>query len=485
MTHFRVGRDAAAVFLLLGSAIISPAAAASWGADADDAQLRADIELLAATGVIDSLTSEWPLAWGAIQQRLENGRALSGQSAAARGAARRVLAQADADTEPSQLRASLDTGFTNAPATIRGFDGLNRQDAQGQAILDYAHNGLFVHLAAGARSTTARDRQLLMLDGSYAATEMGGAVIYAGYVPRWWGPGWRSALSLSSNARPFPSIGITRASPKAFETPILSWLGPWQAEFFVGVLDGQRIASNTLFNGLRVTINPLPGLELALARTQQSCGTGQPCKPFQSYFDVYNDPVRTNNSKEQVNFDLRYTKVAGGIPFSLYGQVMNRDTGPFTHSASSHLFGATLWLPVDGTMLRLTAEYASTISTQNFFSFGKYLPGITYEDSQYADGWTYRGLTMGSSLGTDSRLATLQAGFLGRHDIRYSVSLDHADLAANRLSSAPVVINAGEVRLGFPLGQFQFDIAGRYQDDQPRPRSGGLAAVETRIRMAL
>ncbi len=190
-----------------------------------------------------------------------------------------------------------------------------------------------------------------------------------------------------------------------------------------------------------------------------------------------------------MNFDLRYTNVLQGVPYSLYTQVMNRDTGPFTHSASNHLFGASLWLPVDDTVVRLTAEYASTISTQNFFSFGKYQYGVTYEDAVYR--WNYRGRSMGASVDTDSRLASFQASFIGGNGINYSFSFDHAMIGSpapgsvNRLTTTPITINSGELRLSFPLGQFKFDLAGRYQDDQLRPNSGGLFGVESRIRMAL
>lgn len=139
-------------------------------------------------------------------------------------------------------------------------------------------------------------------------------------------------------------------------------------------------------------------------------------------------------------------------------------------------------------MVRVTAEYASTISTQNFLSFGKYLYGITYEDAVY--GWDYRGRSMGSSLDTDSRLATVQASFMGGHGISYSFSFDRASIGSpspgsvNRLIPTPVTVNAAEIRLSVPLGQFKFDLAGRFQDDQLRPNRGALAGVESRIRFA-
>jgi len=332
----------------------------------------------------------------------------------------------------------------------------------------------------------------LLLDGSYAAQRIGNAALYAGYMPHWWGPGWSTALSLSTNARPFPQIGITRIDTTPFQSPLLSWMGPWQAEFFVGVLDGKRVASNTLFNGLRLSINPLPGLEFALARAEQLCGTGHPCEPVAEFFNVYNDPTHVSKSKDEVDIDLRYTGKAFKLPYAVYTQVMNRDTGPFVHSDSSHLFGASVWVPAGNDAIRLTAEYASTISTQSIFSFGHYAYGITYTDYKYVDGWQYRGRTLGSSLGGDSRLAMLQAGFTGDHGIAYTLTYDRAQIGspdaptANTVTTSPVAIDIVEGRMSFGLAKFsRIDLAARLQDDQPRPDRGFLAAIEAALRVAI
>ena len=44
-------------------ATISQASAAPWS-ETGDAQLRSDLELLAAAGVIDNVTTQWPIPWG-------------------------------------------------------------------------------------------------------------------------------------------------------------------------------------------------------------------------------------------------------------------------------------------------------------------------------------------------------------------------------------------------------------------------------------
>ncbi len=464
--------------------------ASPW-AQVGDAQLRSDIELLAAAGVIDNVTTQWPIPWGGILYRLDRPDALNGQPAYVVEAARRLRARGKADVKTHELRTYFTLDATSSPAVVRGFDALGRQTVQSQFNLEYIWDTTAIHLAVGAQTADRFDHQALVLDGSYIAQRIGNAAIYAGYMTHWWGPGWNTALSLSNNARPFPQIGISRIDTTPFQSPWLRWLGPWQAEFFVGVLDGQRIAENTLFNGLRVSINPLPGLEVALARTEQLCGTGHPCKPVAEFINVQNNNQNPSKSKDETNFDIRYTGTLARIPYAIYTQEMDRDTGPFVHSDTSHLFGATVWLPTRSTDIRITAEYADTISTQNFFSFGKDLYGATYTDYKYVDGWQYRNRILGSSLGTDSRLATLQASWLGAHDITYTISYDHAAIGSdqspttNTVSTSPVTINIGEARMRFPLKIASLDLAVRLQDDQPRPDRGFLAAVEAALAFKL
>jgi Capsule assembly protein Wzi len=459
------------------------AVAMPW-AQVGDAQLRSDIAVLAAAGVVDNITMQWPIAWGGILFRLEQPGALTGQPAYIVRAAKRVLARGHMETEQHKLRLSLTVDGSNAPAVVRGFDALGRQKAQGQLALEYIWDTTAVHLAVGAQSTNRYDHQTLVFDGSYVAQRVGNAAMYAGYMTHWWGPGWNTALSLSNNARPFPQIGFSRIDTTPFQSSWLSWIGPWQAEFFVGVLDGKRIAENTLFNGARVSINPLPGLELALARTEQLCGTGHPCKPLAEFANVQNNDQHPSKSKDETNFDFKYTGMLSSSPYEIYLQVMDRDTGPFTHSFSSHLFGASLWVPVYKTDMRVTAEYADTISTLNFFSFGKDVYGITYTDYKYVDGWQYRGRTLGASLGGDSRLATLQASWIGAHSITYTFSYDRAAIGvpqaptSNIVSSSPVTINIGEARIRVPTERVDWDFAVRLQDDQPRPDRGFQASFE-------
>src|ERR1700752_1027091 len=69
--------------------------ASPW-AEVGDAQLRSDIEVLAAAGIIDDVTTQWPLPWGGIIYRLDQSDALENQPDYVRAAAERVTQEAQA-----------------------------------------------------------------------------------------------------------------------------------------------------------------------------------------------------------------------------------------------------------------------------------------------------------------------------------------------------------------------------------------------------
>ena len=478
-----------AVALLLWIATILPVAASPW-AEVGDGQHRADIELLSTSGVIDALTITWPLPWQSLLHDLR-GKDLAGRSPAIQAAARRVLAKAQAGTA-----AGFSGGFyfdaTNRPSVVYGFDGLGRGDAQSQISLS-ASDGIFSgRLSLGGITQNFGGKpNKLMLDGTYLSARLGGVLVYAGYLDHWWGPGQISALQLSNNARPMPQIGIERSSTAASSWPVLNWLGPWQLEFFLGKFDGPQIQSNVDYDAVHLTFNPLPGLEIGLAKTEQFCGQGHPCAPLKDYFTNIDFSTHPDNVNGEGSLEIKYSHKLAGVPFQVYMQVMNEDYSWLNHSGSSHLFGASIFLPTANNPVKLTAEFADSISTKNPFSFGSYLYGFSYTNGQYPDGMRYRGRTLSFSLDDDSRLLALQGSWSDAHDRFYELSLYHANIGSNHsvganiVSATPVLLNMGEAKVTLPWRGFKLDLAARLQDDQPRPNRGFLASVEAAIRVPL
>jgi hypothetical protein len=479
--------------VLLG---VMTARAAPW-AEVGDAQLRSDIETLAMAGVIDNLTTEWPVPWTRILDRLAVSGALTGQPTWVVDAARRIQHQAASQMAPDTSTFSAYFDATNAPEIVRGFDALGRENAQTQATLSWNGESTFIQLSAGLQSHDHFDTQTMLLDGTYIAKQIDGAAVYAGYMTHWWGPGWISALSLSNNARPIPQIGISRIDSSPFKTKWLSWMGPWQAEFFVGILDSDMLPTHTLIDGLRFNFNPAPGLDFGAERMDESCGRGHPCNPL-NYFDLSNSTSHPSKTNDQGDIDIKYSRTLGEVELSAYLQLMNEDSNPFYHSGTSHLFGLTGWVPVGMTRVRLTAEFTDTIPTTNIFNFGTYEYGFAYNDYKYLGGMRYRDRALGFSLDTDSKLATLQASWQGAYDVTWTLSYHHADVnvapplgqevysTISYESTAAVPINIGEARASFPLLEhFTVDAAIRYSSDQPRPAHGSQGAGELRLKYTL
>ena len=244
------------------------------------------------------------------------------------------------------------------------------------------------------------------------------------------------------------------------------------------------MAQNTVYVGTRVTFNPLPGLQIGLARTTEMCGTGHPCS-LSEYFNLTNQANSVNSTNDEGLIDLHYQNTIGTWPFEVYTQMMNEDSNPITHSVTSHLFGASVWVPVANNAMRVTLEYTDTVPTFDIFSFGNVDHGAAYNNSDYIDGMRYRGRTLGFSLDSDSRLLSLQASWVDDNNWTYEGTIHHAvvsnphNAAGNVVTTAPVIINLAEARIGVPvLDHLKLDIAARIQDDQPRPDHGATGAIE-------
>jgi hypothetical protein len=469
-----------ALALLLG---LVPAIASPW-AEVGDNQVRSDIQILANAGVINDITTQWPIPWAGLLSALRDQVELADQPRYVQEAAQRLYAVAHSQMHRNTFAGEATFDFTNEPSVVRGFDALGRNEGEAQVSFEYMDSDTALRLSVGAWTDFTSNTTKYDPDGTYIAQKLGGTVVYAGYLTHWWGPGWISALSLSNNARPFPQVGISRLDTSPFRTPWLSWLGPWQDEFFVGVLDDDRVAKNTVYVGARVTFNPLPGLQIGLARTTEMCGTGHPCS-VTDYFKLINQANQVNTTNDEGLIDLHYQNTIGTWPVEVYTQMMNEDSNPITHSVTSHLFGASVWVPVDDNAMRITLEYTDSVPTVDIFSFGDVFHGSAYNNSDYIDGMRYRGRTLGFSLDSDSRLLSLQGSWVDDKGWTYEGTFHHAvvsnphNTAGNVVTTAPVIINMAEARAGIPFpDHLKLDVAARIQDDQPRPDHGATGAVE-------
>ena len=261
------------------------------------------------------------------------------------------------------------------------------------------------------------DAEVASFDGSRVAVGFGVGRLYASVERRHWGPAWTASLILDGGSRPVPAVGWRKADPAPFETPLLSWLGPWNADFFAGVLSQDGGPRHAQLLGGRVQIMPLRGLELAVSRTIQWGGSGRP-RSARSLFDALvgrgdNVDAAGDNSNEPGNqlagFDARYTlRLRDATSFSLYGQAIGEDQAggwPSRYLASAGIDAA---FTARGAGWRVFVERADTTLHG---AFGTPILGVAYRHHIYAAGYTQRGSPLGHPAGGDVRLTSL--GVLG------------------------------------------------------------------------
>src|SRR6266849_1105892 len=107
----------------------------------------------------------------------------------------------------------------------------------------------------------------------------------------WWGPSLGGPLMFNDNAAPVNMLRVNRVSPFKFPG-ILSWLGPWRVESFLGQLAGhdfvfqtntglvgqfnQPLVRQPFLDGARFSFKPLPDLELGFSVTAVFAGGPTP-----------------------------------------------------------------------------------------------------------------------------------------------------------------------------------------------------------------
>lgn len=245
------------------------------------------------------------------------------------------------------------------------------------------------------------------LDDTALAAEALGVQIQAWAHRSWWGPGWQSSLVLGHNAPAFTGIGMQRAGASRSESPWLSWLGPWNFEFFAARMEDTGAATLV---GMRLTTRPLPQLELGFTRAAQWGGYGRP-RSFESFLRMLagrgsNPNTAAEQQEDPANamagIDLRL-RCPASLRCAAYLQTMGEDEAGWAPSKHLALLGAEAW-SADGRQ-RYSAEYAATSCSSWFGQTAE--RGCAYRNAAYPAGYTNAGRWVGAGMGPDSRVLTL------------------------------------------------------------------------------
>jgi len=387
------------------------------------AAARHAITVLVDDGGMPLTVTHWPLPRDAVQQALDVlPPDLPPNLDAARAVVRAELR--------SQQRARIGLAVRGREDALSGFGeaatpgsslSLRSSELDGPHIAFQLGGRLDAVSDSGSHDATAR------LDDTAVAVDAFGIQAQAWAHRSWWGPGWQSALPLSSNPPPLDGIGLQRAAATQSESPWLSWLGPWNMEFFLARTVGEQAGagSNPLITGLRLTARPFSHLEIGISRMAQFGGAGHPetlgsfaRAVVGSHANAQTVEARSRDSGNGLGGIDGRLRCPDILRCAFYAQVLGEDDRKHLPYKYLSLFGAEMWT-ADGSM-RFYVE-ASELGCRVTWR-GPSPAGCAYRNYAYPGGYTSGNRWMGASAGPDARFVAL--GWVDA-DLDASVRLDY------------------------------------------------------------
>lgn len=395
--------------------------------DTSNIFLRANIQQLFDSGFIKTPVTTFPLMWNDIARDLKkvNYSSLNKSQQSAYSYVKYQLTQAKKGQRILEVNGALENKrFTSFGESFGDKNNITLHNSfMGES---------FAAKLAPSYNNSPSDDDNARFDGSYLAAFWGNWVFSAGMQDRWWGPGWDTSLSMTNNARPMPTLALSRKSAVPLGIPFTDIEIPWTVTTFMGVMDDERTINDTLLWGFRLNFMPADNWEVGINRLAQWAGDGR-----QKGFDIFLDLLAGNdncggngptaeecaNGEEPGNqlagFDIRYTSQLFSQPFSLYTQMMAEDG----NSKNNDLVAQKVWgYGIDTHFSFLDNYWLAYLEYTD--SFTDCTPGraggengigdCLYEHHTYKTGMRYKGRSIGNLYENDAK--SLVLGLISQAD---------------------------------------------------------------------
>ncbi len=465
--------------------VIRSAAAEPWLAPGD-MRLRSDIQLLSDAGVIDAPITTWPLVWADIARGIDAVTDPSGLTADESAALVRMRKRLRAETRDGELASRAHAAMSEDPRLLRTFEDSAREKKEVQGSLAWMGERFAVKLQGQVvedddGNTDTRN------DGTYAGAVIGNLMLSAGWMDRWWGPGWEGSLAYSNNARPIPTIALERRMSTAFKTKWLSWIGPWRAIVSYGQLEHDRGVSDANLLGFRVVARPIDDLEVAVTRTAQWCGDGRPCdadslwQVIKGKSNLGDEGVSRNDEpgNQLAGFDLRWKSPLFDAPYAFYMQGYAEDELDSRPSEWMILYGLEGWGDLGSTGLGFRWHFEATntaVATRlkNATRWVAQRYNIAYNNSFYPTGYRFRGRAIGHAMDGDGKMFSLGLLLVEPDGDNWDILLRAVEInrngnpePAHSISATPQDIFNAELsrKIDTRLGQFTLRLGYQWLDD--------------------
>jgi len=452
-----------------------------WLAPGDEG-LRSDIQLLADAGILRGPVTTWPISWPDIARDVLAVET-AGMDAGTVDALARVRQLARQASGRGFAGMGLRVSGAYEPTMLRDFADTPREEGELAMRASWLTDHFAVNLQ-GSYVVDPDDNKDWRADGSYLGVNFDNFMLSAGFMERWWGPGWDGSLILSTNARPIPTLTLERNYTDPFKTKWLSWLGPWRASIAMGEAESHDVpVPNVKFFAARINFKPRPWLEFGLTRTAQWCGGDRECD-----WDTFVDMVLGNDNQvegesgsedqpgnQMAGYDMRLRSPWRALPLVFYTQWIGEDEAGGLPSKFLGQFGLETWGSGEYGNWRAHLEYADTAC-----NFSREEPefGCAYRNGIYPQGYAYRGRIIGYSMDNDSRMYTLGGLLTRANGDVLSVTLRRVELnrdgGDHAISDVPVDLDNVELRYSRGLGAGKISAGIGYADPAIGPEASSL-----------
>ncbi|MEX8519201.1 MAG: capsule assembly Wzi family protein [Leptothrix sp. (in: b-proteobacteria)] len=413
---------------------------------------------------------QWPLPAAAMQSAID---ALPAGLSAAQAQARDLVAAelrrragAELALRVGNRRGSL-VGFGDAavPGSSLALRSTALQVGDGVAMQLGARVDAAPVLGAVPAGTVATSGVQVRLDDAAVVAQIWGVNLQAWSRRSWWGPGWQDSLVLGNNAPALGGFGFQRAAAGASESPWLSWLGPWNFEFFMAEQEGHANPANAWLIGNRLTLRPWQGVEIGLTRTAQWGGGGRPQSASSFVNMLTGTGTNADTTSQQASdpgnqmagFDLRL-RCPQGLRCVGYTQLIGEDMAGYLPSEYLSLYGLESWA-ADGSA-RYVIEYLDS-SCNGTHGSARQL-GCAYRNYLYPQGYASQRRWLGAGTGPDARVVTL--GWFGADSATslrlHAGLLDGVNQTSSELGAVAPYVPGAVARLYAAQWQRELPLAG-------------------------
>ncbi|MBT0586751.1 capsule assembly Wzi family protein [Alteromonas oceanisediminis] len=420
-----------------------------------DPQLHHDLVTLTEYAVVDASVTSYPVPWRGIADQLADVDVAT-LPVPARLAATRLQHYLKRQSRAG-MQSFLDVYAATDPSRLTRFDGEQAPSARVTKLTSYTAGNWSAQLALNLES--GGDTHF---DQSYLAYQYAGWVLSASAMDQWWGPAQGSSLILSNNARPVPSIALSRGTATASEHPWLRWLGPWYFTAQLGQMEHDRDVPKARLWKTRFTLKPFKGLELGASWAAMWGGEGQP-DGFSDFIDVLTfrnecvnglsecDPsLNTTKGNHIAGFDLKYTLNLFNRPVSVYAQRIGEDAVDgyrVTDNAnlfglSTYLFGAKVFIETSDTNIACNGD-------------GNTATNCFYENNIYSSGYRRYNRAIGSTFDSDAKQVTLGTLWQRANNDNVSLSVSYVELNSDGQKPSPVLTEQPQEDLWYASGYYQ------------------------------